>query len=567
MPVWKRRPLSRRRFIRGTALGAAGLAGAALIGCGDGDGGATVTPGEPTAALGQNADSLLLTNGKILVMDAQESIASSLLIENGRIAALDPSSAADARTIDLEGRTVIPGLIDSHLHFVTPSQAPGHVLSAIETAFTIPDALSVLSQRATSVPAGEFITAIGGVGPQQFAENRWPSLAELDEAAPDHPIYFQAGFSGPSVTNSLGKQYFETQDVPVAADGTIGRQDGGNALGALLLDQTYEEAQRSALEYMAYAASLGLTTVLDAGGGFWFGVTVPPDQVQGGHDLYYDLWRQDRLTVRMRLRFGGGGSAGPDGVFPVIGSMENALETVGDGDEMLRVIGVGEFTVGGFGETEGVPFEEAYGQVAERGWSLAQHSASAAEHDAHIEAFEAVNAQTPLAPLRWTIEHGFQLTPDHLARLEAIGAGVTASNTAFLPITPLLGSAPYRDIVDSGVHAGASSDSSNISPMNPWLYIYYMVTGKNATGELVNDGQQITREEALRLYTTGSAWFSFDDDELGSLEAGKLADLVVLSDDYLSIEEEQIRTLSSVLTTVGGRVVHANGAFSQLLEG
>ena len=289
--------------------------------------------------------------------------------------------------------------------------------------------------------------------------------------------------------------------------------------------------------------------------------------MQGGYDLFYDIWRQDSLTVRMRLRFGGGGNAGPDGVFPVIGSMENALATVGDGDEMLKVLGVGEFTVGGFGETDGVPFEEAYSQVAERGWSLSQHSLSSSEHEAHIRAFESVNAHTPIANLRWAIEHGFELTTDHLARLNAIGAGVTASNTAYLPITPLLGSAPFRDIVDSGIHAGASSDSSNIAPMNPWLHIYYMVTGRNAIGRLVNDGQQITRLEALRLYTTGSAWFSFDDHELGSVEVGKLADLVVLSDDYLSVQEEEIRTLSSVLTTVGGRVIHADDRFRQLIEG
>ena len=565
MTEWKRRPLSRRRFLQGAALGAVGLAGVALTGCDDDrDGGET---GRPTAVL-SGAGPLILTNGEILTMDALETVASSVFIENGRIAALDgPSAVNGARVIDLGGRTVIPGLIDSHLHFVTPSQAPGHFLSVIETAFSTSDLLSVLRQRVTSVPAGEFITAVGGLGPQQFAERRWPSLAELDQAAPDHPIYFQSGFSGPSVTKSLGRGYVEERSVPVGADGTIGRQDGGSALGALLLDQTYEDARRAALEYMAYSGSLGLTTVVDAGGGFWFGVDVPPDQVQGGHDLFYDMWRQDDLTVRIRLRFGGGGSAGPDGVFPVIGSMENALATVGDGDEMLKVIGVGEFTVGGFGQTDGVPFEVTYGQVAERGWSLSQHSLSVAEHEAHIRAFEVVSAQTPIAELRWAIEHGFELTTDHLRRLEAIGAGVTASNTAFLPITPLLGSAPFRDILDSGVHVAASSDSSNIAPLNPWLHIYHMVTGRNAAGELVNDGQQITRLEALRLYTTGSAWVSFDDRELGSLEVGKLADLVVLSDDYLSIPPEEIRTLSSVLTTVGGRVIHADDRFRQLMEG
>lgn len=118
--------------------------------------------------------------------------------------------------------------------------------------------------------------------------------------------------------------------------------------------------------------------------------------------------------------------------------------------------------------------------------------------------------------------------------------------------------------MDSGIHAGASSDSSNIAPINPWLHIYHMVTGRNTVGQLVNDGQQTGRMEALRLYTTGSAWFTFEEDELGSLEPGKRADLVVLSDDYLTVPHEELRTLSSLRTLVGGRVVHANGPFGAL---
>ena len=140
MTGWKQQSLSRRRFLQGAALGAVGLAGLALTGCDDGDrdGAETGVPGSPAAAVGSGAGSLFLTNGKILAMDAQGTVASSVLIENGRIAALDgPPSGDGARTVDLGGRTVIPGLIDSHLHFVTPSQAPGHFLSAIETAFSI----------------------------------------------------------------------------------------------------------------------------------------------------------------------------------------------------------------------------------------------------------------------------------------------------------------------------------------------------------------------------------------------------------------------------------------------
>ncbi len=319
------------------------------------------------------------------------------------------------------------------------------------------------------------------------------------------------------------------------------------------------------MEYMQYANSVGLTTVVDQGCCFWFGVNLPPDQIHG-YQTFYDFWEQGELTVRLRLRFGGGGSPGPDGIPPVVLRRDAAMEIVGDGDDMLRIVGIGEFTVGGFGQTSGVPFVEAYGQIAERGWSLSQHSASAAEHEAHIAAFEAVNANTPIADLRWSLDHAFEVTDEHLSRLINIGAGLTVSNVKYLPITPLLDAAPFRDIVNSGVRTGASSDSSNISPLNPWLNMYFMVSGKNVAGELVNDGQQITRLEALRLYTVGSSWFSFEEDELGSIEAGKLADLVVLSDDYLSVPEEGIKGLFSVLTIVGGEVVHAEEDFSLLKQ-
>lgn len=280
-----------------------------------------------------------------------------------------------------------------------------------------------------------------------------------------------------------------------------------------------------------------------------------------GYQTYYDHWEQGELSLRLRLRFGGGGPPGPDGLPRAVTIRDAAMESIGEEDDMLRIVGVGEFTVGGFGQTSGVPFVEAFGQIAERGLTLSQHSISADEHEAHIAAFEAVNANIPVANLRWSLDHGFSLTREHLSRLKDIGAGIIVSNTAYLPITPFSGAAPYRDILDIGVRAGASSDSSNISPLNPWLNIYFMVTGKNVAGELVNDGQQINRLEALRLYTMGSAWFSSEEDELGSIEVGKLADLVVLNDDYLSVSEDEIKGISSVLTIVGGNVVYAHEEF------
>ena len=176
-------------------------------------------------------------------------------------------------------------------------------------------------------------------------------------------------------------------------------------------------------------------------------------------------------------------------------------------------------------------------------------------------------ARIPIADLHWSLDHGFELSISHLTRLDEIGAGVSVSTISYWDTSPgRFSSAPFRDIVDNIAHVGASSDSSNIGPLNPWLLFYYMVTGKNVTGQMVNPGQQITRLEALNTYTQGAAWFSMEEDKLGSIEVGKWADIVVLSDDILTVPDEDLLHLTSVLTLLGGRVVYVSAEFESLME-
>jgi hypothetical protein len=169
-----------------------------------------------------------------------------------------------------------------------------------------------------------------------------------------------------------------------------------------------------------------------------------------------------------------------------------------------------------------------------------------------------VNAVTPIADLHWAIGHVPKIDRQTLDRLKAIGAGVAVHGWLYLSGTPTNGGPPFRTIVDSGIHVGAGSDAAAVSVFDPWLEIYYMVTGKNAAGEQINDGQQITRNEALRLYTAENGWFTHEEDKMGTIEPGKFGDLVVLSDDYLDpkkVPDESIKHLRSVLTVVDGKVV------------
>ncbi|HAY47246.1 MAG TPA: hypothetical protein DCY55_13330, partial [Gammaproteobacteria bacterium] len=216
----------------------------------------------------------------------------------------------------------------------------------------------------------------------------------------------------------------------------------------------------------------------------------------------------------------------------------------------------GEHTVN---DSKSIQFYNATALAARRGWLLQEHSSSKEDNDYHIKAFETANEIAPIADLHWSLTHVHEIEQGILDRLIAIGAGVTVQNQRFFSTDQ--SGPPFRMIVDSGIRVGGGTDSTVGHPMNPWYSIYYMATGKNVLGDEINADQKITRLEALKLYTIGSAWFSHDENDLGNIEIGKHADFAVLSDDYLTVPEDEILNLNSVLTIVGGKVVHSDPEF------
>jgi predicted amidohydrolase YtcJ len=199
-------------------------------------------------------------------------------------------------------------------------------------------------------------------------------------------------------------------------------------------------------------------------------------------------------------------------------------------------------------------FEPTARVIAKRGWLLQQHSITTMENDFHIAAFRAIAKEFPIDGLRWSLLHLQSIDLPRLKSLMELGAGASAQTWTYLSAG---GGPPFRRIVDSGIHAGVGTDSTNVSALDPWLSLFYMTTGRNLAGMLTNDGQQVSRLEALRLYTEGAAWFSFDDNQVGSFVEGKYADLSVLSEDYLTVSDQRLRKIESLLTLVGGRMVHA----------
>jgi hypothetical protein len=478
---------------------------------------------------------LNLVNGKFV--DGRGVIASAIFIRNGHIASVGQPAPGPAQTFNLRGRTVIPGLIDSHAHFIRTGTNHGHEARGIEAAFSIAELQEVVARRAETVPPGEFITCMGGWNRLQLMpEQRLPNKAELDAATSRHPVYLQAGGGGGGgVTNSLGEAFFEARGITV--DDVTGLVASTTAATtALRAVQTPDDKLRGTRDIHAHVAGLGLTAIHDTGG-----LTTQPDDYQFALALYKQQGRN--LAVRLRPYR----HLGSETLTDLEAHMRANFNQIGDG--VFRTQGVGEQIVSGLEN-----FEAACRLVAQYGWTITQHTLNAAEHTTHVAAFRTVGAESDIRDLRWTLAHVTLITEAQLRDLIAVGAGVTVQDFTYLGTGR---GAPFRMIVDSGIKVGAGTDSTNVSPLNPWLGLFYMATGRNLAGNLTNDGQQISRLEALRLYTLGSAWCSKEDQEVGSLEVGKLADLAVLSDDYLTVPEARIRKIRSVLTLQGGRVVHA----------
>src|SRR6516165_9732072 len=505
-----------------------------------------------------------LVNGKIHTLDARNSIVSSVTIKNGKFTAVGDEGGSDGgrcmQVINLGGRTAVPGLVDNHNHFVLLGLRPGHD-TRLETAASIADIQAAISARTKTVKAGEFITAMGGWTPAQFAENRLPTLAELDAAAPNNPVLVFNSFTGPSATNTLGSNFFTSKGVPVGANGSIAANGPSlAALNALRAIQTFADKRQGTLDAMAYSASVGVTTNVDMGG---FVIPGTPNIQDSdvfdtlaswdpftAYDPLLSLYDEGKVSVRVRIFF-----LSMDHNPDVPLTTQRVLNAFSNfGDDMVRSSGIGEFVTSW--PLFGNPFPTNYGAalniVAQRGWAFQQHSLSLAEDQFIASSFETVNKTIPIADLRWSDAHVPSIDQVTINRLKAIGAGVAVHGWKYLfacGFGPCTGGPPYRTIIDSGVRVGAGSDSAQISTLNPWNMIYYMVTGKDVTGNLVNAGQQTTREEAIRLYTVNNGWFLKEEANLGSLEVGKFGDVVVLNDDYFNeVRVPDVRTIHPVLT-------------------
>lgn len=518
---------------------------------------------------------LALINGKILTVDENNSIFSSVLIKGDTIT--DVGDNIDfgpcVEFIDLQGKTVTPGLINNHNHFLRAAARPGIDVRELESAFSIAELQRIIAAKAATIPVNtgmlsgrDVLHYIDAYHPKQLAEERHPTKAELTSAAPDHPVMIMQYPFGPIIVNDTAAAFLTDMGLTVPADGVLGNgtpAELGTILAvhsALTAGQTLDDKKRTLTDLMRFAAETGLTGFVDGGGGFpAFGAF----DENRDYEAVQELFEEGNIPIRVRAVIqaviNNDNKNDPDTGLP---SLQPKADMMADfsGDGHFGYIGFGENIVGGplppFPDQS--VYEAAFTIIAENGMSLQQHAISTTEMDMFLSAMETVNAVTPVADLHWMLSHIQAVTDDHLNRMKAIGVGAAVQthfmNGAFFGEP--LGTPSYRQVFDNGVQMSAGTDAGYY---NPFTWLWHMTTGLQNNGQVALQPEStLTREEALRISTIGSAWNLLEEDSLGSIEVGKLADLVVLSADYLTVPDDQLRTLKSVLTIVGGKIIYSD---------
>jgi len=527
------------------------------------------------SALAQAPD-LVLVNGKIHTLAAKSTVAEALAIRDGRIVALGnfakvkPLIARSTRVVDLKGRTVIPGLIDSHMHAIRAGLSFSTEVNWIG-ARSIPEALARLREAARTRKPGDWLIVAGGWTPEQFAEKRVPTQAEIAEAGGDHPVYIQL-FYGWAMLNPKGFEALgirEDKDVPPAgkldrdASGALTGGISGNTptitgLFARLPKPSFEEQIEGTKAFFRELNRLALTGVIDPGG---FGMA-PPD-----YQALFSIWREGGLTLRVAYTIFAQGRG------KELEDYKNLTQLLpmGFGDSWLRFNGIGENVAWGVYNND-APTEAAREQfyeicrwAASQGMALNIHWHNDSSVWMVLDTFERVNKEIPIGNLRWTLVHLEDAAEDTLKRMKALGVGWAMQDAGYFEGEAQLKAKgeqalrrmpPMNSALYIGVHVGAGTDAHRVMSYNPWVALRWMLDGKTVGGRALRGPEETpTRENALRMYTLGSAWLAFAEKERGSLEVGKLADLAVLSKDYFKVPVEEIGEIESVMTVVGGKVV------------
>ncbi|MBC7942423.1 MAG: amidohydrolase [Chitinophagaceae bacterium] len=569
----------RRQFLQAaSALGITTLAGPLLA----------------QQAGGRDAPDLLLRNGRIQTMAGNE-VVSAIALKGGLVQAVgsdaEISRLADGvtRIVDLAGRRAIPGLTDSHMHVIR-----GGLNYNMELRWdgvrSLGAALEMLREQARVTPPPQWVRVVGGWNEFQFAEKRMPTLKEINDAAPDTPVFVLNLYNQALLNRAALRAAGYTRETPQPAGAIIERDARGEPTGLLLAEPNAfvlyntlnkgpklspEDQINSTLHFMREENRLGVTSVGDAGGGFQ---NYPED-----YSIIDRLAKDGRLTLRIAYN-----------LFPQKAKEELAdfqrwarLGKPGDGTDFYKLNGAGEmlaFSAADFedflvprpempqpmeGDLEGV-----VRFLAGNGWPWRMHATYNETVSRALDVFEKVHRDIPIDKLGWFFDHCETVTPASLERIKKLGGGIAVQNRMSMQgeyfvrrygAQAVTETPPVKRMLEMGLPVTLGTDATRVNSYNPWQALYWLVSGRTIGGTvLYPEERRLDRLAALRLMTEGGTWFSRDSGRKGILKPGAFADLAVLDRDYFTVPEDDIQDVTSVLTVVAGKVVHGSATFASL---
>lgn len=538
----------------------------------------------PGAAAWPQTPDLIIHNARVVTLNAGAPLAQAIAIAGDRFVAIGSNeevrrlAGSATRLLDLGGRTVIPGLGDNHYHGI--GGGPGVDLSR---ARKLDDVLRAIAERAAVTPQRDVIVTNSDWHEGQLTEQRLPYRDDLDRAAPDHPVVVVRGGHEYILNSAALRRWKIDERTPAPAGGKIGRYPDGRLNGELVdrarsLVELPRESPRNREETLAALAdefrrlnAAGLTAIRYAG--------ISP----AFYRTLQELRRRGLLSVRVTVLFRLPNTATPENLDSLL-----AIWDIGpdQGDDWLRVGGIKLGVDGGFeGGWMREPYAEPWGEggtfrglrtvdpqwyrqmviaLNHRGWRVATHAVGDAAIDLVLDAYQAANRGRSIVGRRWAIEHAFIAAPDQLPRMRALGLAISAQDHLYVAAPSLVqywGRArtervtPVRTYLDAELAVSSGTDSPVI-PHKPFWTLAHFITRRTISAGVMGPEQRITREEALRLATFGHAYLTFTEERRGTIEPGKLADLVAVSEDILTGPDERIESIEAVLTIVAGKIVH-----------
>lgn len=537
---------------------------------------------------------VIIVNALVATLDPDNPRADAVAIRDGRFLAVGSEAeiravAPEARVIDAGGRRLIPGLIDSHMHIIR-----GGLNYNMELRWdgvpTLADAMAMLKRQVDRTPAPQWVRVVGGFTEHQFAEKRLPTLDEINAIAPDTPVFILHLYDRALLNAAALRVVGYGKDTPDPPGGEIARDARGNPTGLLLaqpnatiLYSTLAKGPKlpedyqinSTRHFMREVNSLGVTSVIDAGGGFQ---NYPDD-----YRVIEKLHDEGQLTVRISYNLF---TQKPKEELADFSGWVKQVKP-GQGDDSYRHNGAGEMLVYSAADFEDFrvarpdmppsmegDLEPVIRLLAEHRWPWRLHATYDETIGRALSVFEKVNRDIPLAGIPWFFDHAETISERNIDRIAALGGGIAVQHrmafqgeyfverygAAAAERTP-----PMARMIAAGIPVGAGTDATRVASYNPWVSLSWLVTGRTVGGlALYPDANRVSRAKALAMWTHENSWFSSETGKKGQIKAGQLADCALLSADFFTVPDPEIAHIRSVLTLLGGAVVHGEGDFAPL---